>query len=141
MSIPIQNPKYEDVSLAQFDSEYTGQVVRVMVNPSRAFRAQYRTACASAVLGADDKAFVECLSAVLDMPADKVGEYVNNLPPDLAQWLFFYTLDDYNGERFETAIPPHLFKVWDAWVLARVKAHAAQGVKSESSETKPSAAE
>jgi hypothetical protein len=139
----LQNPKFEDIDLGTFDAEYAGQVVRVVVNPSRAFRAEYRKACAAAVLGTDDKDFTACLSAVLGMPADDVAGYVNNLPPDVAQWLFFYTLDDYNADagRFETAIPPHVFRVWDGWVLARVKAHAVQGENSKRSETQPSTAE
>lgn len=138
----IQNPKVEEIDLGAFDAEYAGQRVRVAVNPSRAFRAAYREACSRAMLGVDDAAFIECLSAVLAMPVSDVGAYVNGLPPDAAQWLLFYTIDNYNTDtgRFETSIPPHLFKVWDDWILRRVKARAAQGVNSSDSETTRSAA-
>jgi hypothetical protein len=143
MTVTLNSPKFEELDLSAFDAEYAGQAVRVVINPSRAFRAEYRTACAAAVLGTNDADFLQCLAAVLDKPVDEVADYVNNLPPDAAQWLFFFTIDNYNeaAGKFETSIPPHLFRLWDEWILRRVKAHAAQGVNSESKETTHSAAE
>lgn len=92
------------------------------------------------MFGIDDKDFVECLSVVLGMMTEAVGEYVNNLPADAAQWLFFFTVDDFDGVTFKTTIKPHLYRVWDDWVIARVKARAARGEESNRSETMPSAA-
>lgn len=126
--IEIKSPRFEEIDLGTFDDEYAGMKVRVAVNPSRAFRAEYRRACANAVLGTDDKDFAACLSVVLGLPTEEAVAQVNTLPPDAAQWMFFYTIDDYNAEagRFETTIRPHLLQVWDDWVSQRVKAHAAR---------------
>ena len=134
------NPKYDDVDLASFDAEYAGQEVHVLVNPSRAFRASYNLACANAVVGIDDNDFVAWLSVILGMPPEAASEYVNNLPADAAQWLFFFTVDDFDGKSFKTTIKPYLYHVWDDWVIARVKARAARGEESNRSETMPSAA-
>ena len=126
--IEIKNPRFEEIDLGTFDSEYAGMKVRVAINPSRAFRAEYRRACVNAVLGTDDKDFAACLSVVFGLSSKEAVGQVNALPPDAAQWMFFYTIDDYNAEtsRFETAIRPHLLQVWDDWVGQRVKAHAAR---------------
>jgi hypothetical protein len=141
MSATIQNPKYELIDLGKFNEEYAGQTVRVVVNPSRAFRAAYNAGAIEAIFGAGDEHFVELLAAVMGLPADEVNERMNSLPPDAAQWLFLYTLDNFNGDKFETSIPPYLYRHWDDWVIKRVKAHAAQQKPLSGNETMPSAAE
>lgn len=126
MSYTIKNPKYEEIDLGTFNEEYAGQKVRVLVNPPRTFRAAYNSAAVDAIFGtAPADAFMECLSVVLDMPLDSMQEYVANLPIDAMQWLFLYTLDGFDGERFSTRIAPHIYRVWDDWIVTRVKAFAA----------------
>lgn len=120
-----KNPAYEEIDLGAFNDEYAGQKVRVLVNPTRAFRTAYRAACMNAIFGVDDKVFTECLAPVLDMTPEEAGAMMNDLPPDAAQWLFFVTLDGFDGEKWQTVISPHLFRVWDDWTIKRVKAHAA----------------
>lgn len=118
--------KYLEIDLGEFDDEYAGQKVRVWVNPTRAFRAEYNKACGQAIFGADDKAFLACLARVIDRDVNEAAAIINALPADAAQWLFFYTIDQFNGDRFEVSIPPRLYQIWDDWVVERVKARAAR---------------
>lgn len=118
--------KFEEIDLGEFDAEYAGEKVRVLVNPTRGFRAEYNSACANAIFGTDDQAFTKCLAIVLGCTEEGAVQRINALPADVSQWLFFYTIDNFDGEKFGTTIPPHLYQVWDDWVMQRVKARAAR---------------
>ena len=121
MSIPeVKNPKHEVIDLAQFDEAYTGQEVRVMVNPSRAFRLGF----IDAALNPSNDTFIEYIAAITGVTGDDTSRVFDDMPADVFQWLFCYTVVERDGK--PEAIRPHVLTMWDDRIIARVKAHASQ---------------
>lgn len=122
MSIPeIRKPIYDVIDLAQFDEEYAGQTMRVMVNPSRAFRLGFINAALN-VAGQD---FIEYVAAITGAGNDdEAAQAFDELPADAFQWLFCYTTIEHDGK--PDLIRPHVLTTWDERIISRVKAHAAQ---------------
>ena len=115
----VKNPKYEVIDLAQFDEEYAGQVVRVMVNPSRAFRLGFIRAALNTASGE----FIEYLATIIEGDEAAIADAIGNMPADAFQWLFAYTVYDRDGK--PEVIAPHIVTMWDERIVARVKARAA----------------
>ena len=127
MSIPaIKNPQYEVIDLGAFDEAYKGQEMRVMVNPSRAFRLGF----IEAALNPTTEDFISYIATIAGLNGDdETAQVFDDMPADVFQWLFCYTVVERDGK--PEAIRPHVLTLWDDRIVARVKAHAAQPKVSE----------
>lgn len=127
-SVPsLDHPVYAEFDLGEYAEHLRGRMITLLQNPTRAFQRAYRKAAASASLGISNDEFWPFLAAVLDIQSvEQVETLADSMEPDALQWLFLFTVDDYDDSAnvYGTRIEPHLFAVWNRWTTAQVKARA-----------------
>lgn len=128
MDIPrLDRPQFEPFDLGAFSADYAGKTVNLLVNPTRGFKQAFVSASWDASFGNNADVMAAFVEAVIGAPPGKLDETIGDVPDEVVQWLFLYTFDDFDGEKFGTTIRPHLLVFWDEAKTRRVKAHAAPG--------------
>lgn len=125
MDIPrLDRPIREPFDLGAFSKEYAGQTVNLLINPTGRFKKGYIDAAWAASLGMESEAFAAFIEAVIGARGN-TDDLLDGIAEDVIRWLFLYSFYDFDGEKFQTVVRPHILIVWDEAKDRRVKAHAA----------------
>ena len=99
----------ESFDLGVFDEGLKGKTLNLLMNPSQRFRREFTRA--------RGEEFVEYIAFVCGWSVDEAKVEIEDMQPDVLQWLFVGAWDVGDTE----IVMPHIVTLWESYATKRVK--------------------